>query len=311
MTSRRRSVYRLIFSLGALLVTGTLQAQPDPTALLRLADAYYEHENYAASVTECLRFLHVAPEHSQIYYAYYRAGMAEAKLGNTTQSLRRLRAAAHHAPETTMQRRIKYRMAVTLLAAHQFDLAKLELFQLALTPGDTLLATHANILLGLAHLYQQDWEQARTTFHRAAALYPRQAAFQETIQAVEARLETLQRTPRRKSPKIAKWISTFVPGGGQIYAERYGDGVNALALNAGTTYLVQRSFANGSPRNAILLITGLWWRYYKGNRVRAAEAARIANADYQETILIDVYLLLRKAGSYLPPEPSIVERLAP
>ena len=94
MTYGRKSGYRLVFSLIVLIPTAGLHAQPDPTVLLRQADQYFEVENFEASVTECLRFIHLADDHPFVYYAYYRAGFAEARLGNWAGSIRWLRAAA-------------------------------------------------------------------------------------------------------------------------------------------------------------------------------------------------------------------------
>ncbi|MFQ5571196.1 MAG: hypothetical protein ACE5G0_16080 [Rhodothermales bacterium] len=277
-----------------------LNAQPDPTVLLRMADQYCKFENYDACVTECLRFMHFAEDHPFVYYAYYRAGMAESHSGNLAESIQWFRAAANHAPTEDLRRRIKYRLAVTLLSQYQLDLAKIELFQLALTSRDTASITNSNILLGVIHTYLYEWDQARKAFRRAAQLHRQNEPLQEKMQAVEALLETLSRKPRIKSPRTAKWISTVLPGGGQIYAGRIWNGLNALALNTGTTYLVQRAIANGSPRNAILLITGLWWRYYKGNRFRAEEAAIRVNDAYREGILSEVYMLIQEASTYLP-----------
>ncbi len=279
-----------------------LKAQPDPTVLLRMADQYFEFENYDACVTECLRFMHFAEDHPFVYYAYYRAGMAESHLGNWAGSIRWLRAAANHAPTEDLRRRIKYRLAVTLLSQYQLDLAKLELFQLALTTRDTTFITNSNILLGVIHTYLYEWDQAREAFRRAAQLHRQNEPFQAKMQAVEALLETLSKKPQRKSPRTAKRISTFLPGGGQIYAGRTWSGLNALALNTGTTYLVQKAIANRSPRDAILLITGLWWRYYNGNRFRAEKAAIQANDAYREGILSEVYMLIQEASTALPEE---------
>ena len=302
MTYGRKLTYRLVFSLIALMPAAGLHAQPDPTVLLRQADRYFEVENFEASVTECLRFIHLADDHPFLYYAYFRAGFAEARLGNWAASIHWLRAATSHAPHAEVRRRIKYRLAVTLLSLNQFDLAKLELFQLALTSGDTTSVTHANILLGTVHTYLYEWKQAQEAFRRTASLHLNNEPFQARMQAADALLEMLIQKPRRKSPGTATWISTFIPGGGQVYAGRVGNGLNALALNAGTTYLVQRALVNGSVVNVILLITGMWWRYYRGNRVRAAEAAARANDAYREEILSALYLLIQQASSYLPQE---------
>jgi hypothetical protein len=91
------------------------------------------------------------------------------------------------------------------------------------------------------------------------------------------------------SESTAQWLSTFVPGLGQLYVGDFKNALNALALNSllfywGTDLLVSHKYFD-----SVIEFSGVFLRYYLGNRYRAAELAREKNEkkqhDQAETIL--------------------------
>ncbi|MBN2188858.1 MAG: hypothetical protein JW699_05350, partial [Chitinispirillaceae bacterium] len=82
----------------------------------------------------------------------------------------------------------------------------------------------------------------------------------------------------RKSPDAARWMSTFVPGLGQMYAHDLSGGINALAVSFLTVFLTANSIIEGYYQEAVLTDAMLFWRYYSGNRLNAAAAAEKYNA---------------------------------
>jgi len=76
--------------------------------------------------------------------------------------------------------------------------------------------------------------------------------------------------PHGKSRRLARWLSTLVPGSGQIYAGNFGDGLNALCVN-----LLFGLPLSGSLRDSryfeVTAELPQFLRYYEGNRDNAGK----------------------------------------
>ncbi len=80
-----------------------------------------------------------------------------------------------------------------------------------------------------------------------------------------------------KSPTLAKWLSTFIPGLGQIYAGKPLQALNAMAINTGTGYLLYDTIDKHPSFIEIFSYGSLFHRYWAGNRNKAAQYARESN----------------------------------
>jgi len=72
-------------------------------------------------------------------------------------------------------------------------------------------------------------------------------------------------------------IATILPGSGQIYAGDWGNGVNALLINAATGYLFVNDVLNHQYLIAIFNSLFLFERFYSGNRSNAEKSAKKYN----------------------------------
>jgi tetratricopeptide (TPR) repeat protein len=277
-----RSIIGLAFSCIVSLSAPALAHPDGPDELLRLADAYYADGNYDASITEYLRFICFAPADSRLSHAYYRAGLAYDAMGNGDFAIPYLERAAALAPEAAVEGQIRLRLATELLSRQQFDLAKIELFQLMNGAGASRQKSRSALLLGLVHCTEGSWEQARACFSFVRDQESGCEACREPLLEIDSLLAELRDHPGAKSPALSKWLSTFLPGLGQLYAGNVGGGLNALALNAVTSYALLDLAAGRHVRDSLLVFSLLWVRYYQGNRTRAEGAARTANERYAE-----------------------------
>ena len=299
--------YGLIFNL-TLLPSVSVLSHNNPHDLLSIADKYYNAQNYYASITEYWRFLFFYPKHPYIFYAYYKAGMAHAKLNEWEEATKLLSRAVKHTSDTGLRQRVRYQLAVTLLAQQKLDLARLELFKLANSKQTTIVTKAATLLFGVVLTYQGNWQEATDAFTQVNINGSQEEEFKENMRNIEFLLEKLNRKPQKKSPGLAKWLSTFFPGSGQIYAGKPLNGLNALALNAGITYFLWKSAERRSTRDFALILSFLWYRYYQGNRLHAEEAALNANQAYTEQVLGQVYEFLQEASHYFPSKRLTIEQ---
>ena len=92
---------------------------------------------------------------------------------------------------------------------------------------------------------------------------------------------------RYRSPRKAKWLSTILPGTGQIYAGRIGSGLASMALNGLFFYTTGRSLAKKRWVDALFFYL-IGSRFYRGGRQNAErfawEANRRIEAEFIETL---------------------------
>ena len=292
-------------SLLWVLTVMPASAQSEAVPLLRLGDAYAEAGLTNQAITEYWRALYEAPAGDHTFYAYYQLGMAYAITGEPSKSAAAFQRAIRQAPDPTTQGVVRIRLATEQLRAGQFEHAKLELLQSIMTGTSELQKTQAHLLLGLAFAFQENWSETREAFQHAAALQPENSSFIGQMDSLMAALDALEFGKKGKSPKTAKWASTFLPGAGQMYAGKLWNGVNAMAINGATTYLVVSAFQRGSIRDAVLLLTGIWWRYYQGNRLHAAEDTERVNDQHRAALVDTLFRHLVEATGHLPDDPQI------
>jgi predicted negative regulator of RcsB-dependent stress response len=307
MRWRRNLLFGLIFSLPVSLFAAPGSGDDDPMETVRFADRLYAAHNFAASIAEYRRFLFFHPAHPYAFYAYYKAGVAHAELQEWDSAVSLLRRALQQESPEALRRRIRYRLAFTLIAKGDFDLARLELFKLTQGDSSGAVAAAAEWLYGLLLIYQHRWPEARAAFAKIRERESKNAELASGLLKIETLLQQLAESPKKKSPKLAKWLSTFVPGAGQIYAGSLWSGLNAMALNAGTGYLAWQAYDRGHVRDFALIFSMLWLRYYNGNRLHAEEAAIRANQKQQEKILGRIYALMQEASLHTTTTPLTIE----
>lgn len=297
----------LIFSPAAQFQTLAAPFPNDPAGLLQSADQLYRAQNFEMSITEYWRFLFFHSDHPYSFYAYYKAGMAHTQLCQWDFAISLFRRALQQSSVEWQRQRIRYQLSLTLIAKGEYDLAQLELFKLFKVDSSIAVVEAATLLYGLLLVYQQNWAEAKTVFAEARHRVIQTTSAAAYLEKIEARLEQLTHRQSARSPKLAKWLSTFIPGSGQLYAGSWLQGFNAMALNAGTGYLLWGTYDRQSVRDFILVFSFIWLRYYSGNRLHAEEAAIRANHAHQEKVIQQIYDFLKQASAEMSTEVLTIE----
>ena len=172
-----------------------------------------------------------------------------------------------------MQAERRIELAVTLIAGGAYDLALVELIKVNMQSQSARLHQRARFLRGIAYLYQFKWEQARSVFQTYFDEIPGASRTAAEIDALF--LAALNES--QKSERTARLLSTFLPGLGQTYAGDWKNGLNALLLNGVLGYITVDAAIERDYDDALLSFLFLFYRYYAGNRYRAAEAAQAFN----------------------------------
>ena len=264
-------MYHFTVIVVILLVTAVAVSASDRA--LDLGEHLFALQNYDAAITEYKRFLFFNPDHPQAVEAQFKIGLAYRVQGWRTKAVEAMIAAVQLTTETESQAEMRTELAVTLIASGAYDLALIELIKVDMQSQSERLRQRARFLRGVAYLYQFKWKQARSVFQAYFDGMPGAAEAAAKIDALF--LDALNR--RQKSEKTARLLSTFLPGLGQTYAGDWKNGLNALLLNGLLGYVTLDAAIERDYDDALLSFFFLSYRYYVGNRYRAAEAARAFN----------------------------------
>jgi TM2 domain-containing membrane protein YozV len=104
------------------------------------------------------------------------------------------------------------------------------------------------------------WPEADTAYHTLA----------KYVRADTTRPNPYQQLPRLKSEKKAQWLSTFIPGAGQLYAGKPGEAALSILVQSAGLYFGITSFLQGYYLSAWGAGAGLFGSFHAGG-VRRAE----------------------------------------
>ncbi len=257
-----RSISLFLISASLLFSGFTAIAGELP---LSLGKHLFTQGNYDAAITEYKRFLFFHPDDARVGEVYHNIGLAYRAQGLWTEAVTSLRAATHLATDDEAKSEYQLELAVTLIAAQDYDLARLELIKVTMRAPSAQLDRRALFLQAVAHIYQFRWEDARETLRNYTT---------------DERLDMLFDAATDislKSAKLARVLSTIFPGAGQIYAGDWRGGLNAIALNGALGFLTVDAALDGHYVDAALFGGLIFWRYYRGNTFRAGQAAEQFN----------------------------------
>lgn len=227
-----------------------------------LGDRLLAAGNHEVAITEYKRYLFFNPSGDQAYTVHRKIGFAykdQQRWADATEALKRSVAIS---PNDSLRGESKLSIASIFIATGRYDLAELELIRLAAFSPYETIRMNAWHFLGICYVYSYNWEKARQSFREYSGESRIASATIDSLLVAAGNLGY-------KSPSKAKWLSTFLPGSGQIYAGFYRDGINALAINALMGYLLVNSIVVESGFDSVFLWSVLFLRYYGGNRTNA------------------------------------------
>jgi len=272
-----------------LILQFSMNAQP--IDLLKMADRLSQQNQFSAAIAEYKRFLFFHPESDTSAFLIYR-GIATAYRGlrDWNQSIRNFQIALSMASNDETYNEISVDIAVTYFAAGRTDDGLLELDRL-LTAATLPQTLHNGLSLKFAALVTKfQWSQAKIVYESLkntinGALYIARGREVDSLLLLGQNYSPYSET-------TARWLSTIIPGLGQLYVGDIKNSLNALALNTIVGYGAFQNFINRAYLESVLLF-GAWIpRYYLGNRYRAELLAQQKNLDFNSSLaeqILDIH----------------------
>ena len=256
--SLNRITLSILFIFTLLFCNYSTSAEESPFTL----GAYFAKiGNYEAAITEYKRFLFFHPDDIQAAAVYQKIGYAYREQGLWQNAIIAMRNAVLHASEKDTKSEYRLNLAVTLIASKNYDLARLELIKVTVDNPFGQLYQRALFLQAVAFIYQFRWEEARAVIQDYIS--------DETLDSLFGKAINLP----QKSIRIAKVLSSILPGTGQFYAGNLKGGLNALILNGALGYVAVDGILDQNYVDAFMWGYYILFRYYRGNVFRAGQSA--------------------------------------
>ena len=236
--------------------------------LIDFADLKYEQGQYQLAAMEYQRALFFGSK-EKIGSLYHSTGDCYFQLGEYDKAGRNYQFAASMAKNASQKAGIQLKETSCLLLDKKYNLALLKLFNFPENLNDSLFRKQ-QILFGIAYFGLADFEKSEQHFVKACI---------EKDQVLQIEQYFDSKKLMRPHPKLAYWMSVFIPGSGQFYAGDIKNGMNSFILSIGLAVLTYNIAVSKSILDAVMTVFPWWQRYHIGG-YNAAE--RIANKKRQE-----------------------------
>ncbi len=279
-----RVEYRLALSIFIIFFLGfetiLLQAQD---ISLELANKFFEAEDYENAITEYKRFIFFNPGHDFVPEAYYQIGICYRNQKKWSEAIDSIQRSISMTADPVPREDRKIAIAIIQIARGNYDTAEFDLLRIARFSDNPTDKKKAYFFLGVCYTYRFKWEEAGQAFNRF---------FSDSLSSIKTEIDTLCQFASNlnyKSPKLAKWLSTIIPGAGQLYVGDIRNGINAFILNSITIYFFINALVEHRLQDALIGNLFLFERYYRGNRTNAERIAQEHNekidSDYGKKII--------------------------
>ena len=286
-----KSLYCLLISITAF-AAGISAETADQQ--YRYAEQLFESGDYQAARREYKRLLFYQPDTELRDIADYRIARTYYYQNQRTRAAALFREFSVTHPNSPLRSRSQLMLGQLHFDAGEYSLARTTLFELLHASKEPEVITAAHYLRGWCYIHTTDWNKAISELRQVDASQTGAISGEKAYKLADM---LLRETPLpSKSPQLASWLSTVVPGSGQFYAGKVKEGILAAALNGTFIYLVVDAIRNRRyVDSAGLFLVG--WQFYWDNRTDARQFASEYNK-HRERELIE--LLKRQASSILP-----------
>ena len=203
---------------------------------LRYADHIFNQHAYRSAILEYKRLLFYHPDTRKADLAHYRIGLSHYHQGNQKLAQKKFEEVTHNFPNSSLYLHAQLMLGRTYFDAKNYSTARSTFFTIASADGSGEIAAQARYLRAWCYIHEQAWFKAITEFRTVQQLQPDSPLSQISAQLADM---TYANTPLPlKSPRLAQWMSTFLPGSGQIYAGKLERGLISSAINVAVFYLL-------------------------------------------------------------------------
>lgn len=282
----------LLISIIAFTTSGTPEVT-DPQH--RYAAQLFESGDYQAARLAYKRLLFYHPDTEFRDIADYRIAQTYYYQNQSARAATLFREFSAIHPNSPLRFRSQLMLGQMHFDAGEYSQARSSLFELLRGNTEPEVVAAAHYLRGWCYIRTTDWNKAISELRQVDNSQTGALREKKAHQLADTLLEE---TPLpSKSPQVAGWLSTVVPGSGQLYVGKIKEGILAAALSGTFIYLAVDAIRDRRyVDSAGLFLVG--WQFYWGNRTNARQFATEYNR-HREQELIEA---LKRQAESIPPQ---------
>ena len=269
----------LLISIIALTTSGTSEVT---NPQYRYAEQLFESGDYQAARLAYKRLLFYDPDTEFRDIADYRIAQSYYYQNEATRAEQLFRKFSTIHSNSPLRFQSQLMLGQLHFDAGEYALARSSLFELLHTSEASEVAAAAHYLRGWCYIRTTDWNKAISELRQVDIS---QINIRHGKKAHELADTLLEETPLpSKSPQVAAWLSTVVPGSGQFYVGKIKEGMLAAALNGTFLYLAVDAIRDRRYIDcAGISLVG--WQFYWGNRIGAQQLASEYNRHHKQELI--------------------------
>ena len=272
-------LYCLLISITAF-ATSVLAETTNPQ--YRYAAQLFESGDYQAARLAYKRLLFYDPDTEFRDIADYRIAQTYYYQNDATRAEGLFREFPAIHPNSPLRFQSQLMLGQLHFDAAEYSQARSSLFELLHASTEPEVVAAAHYLRGWCYIHTTDWNKAISELRQVNT--SQMGVFREK-KASELADTLLEETPLpSKSPQVAGWLSTVVPGSGQLYVGKVKEGVLAAALSGTFIYLAVDAIRDRRYIDcAGISLVG--WQFYWGNRTDAQQLASEYNKHHEQAFI--------------------------
>jgi hypothetical protein len=259
-----------------------------PENVLKFANFLYEQEDYLRAASEYQRYLFYQPKDSE--KIRFRIALCYRLAGKTEQAIRTFETFLTDSSDSILTSSAYYQIGISYFLMEQFGTSAKYLKTSLPHITDVRYRAESQQLIGLSYLKQKQWIEAEKMFNalqKSDVMAVREKAVVFSKYAVQG-----TQLPKR-SPLLAGFLSTVVPGTGRLYTGRVGDALTSLMTVGLTGWQAYDGFRRDGVTSAKGWALGtLCGIFYVGNIYGSVISARVYNSHIEEEFLTTLYIEL-------------------
>ncbi len=268
-----------LISLIVFAVGGTTE---ETIQQYRYAEHLFESGDYRAARLAYKRLLFYRPDTEFRDVADYRIAQSYYYQNRPERAEHLFREFLAVYPNSPFRFRSQLMIGQLHFDADEYSLARTTLFELLNSTEDIEVVAAAHYLRGWCYVHTSDWNKAIAELRRVDTLQTDAPHGKNARRLADMLFE---KTPLpHKSPQLAGWLSTILPGSGQLYVGNVKEGIFAAVLGGTFMYLVadairERRYVDGAG------ISLIGCQFYWGNRVEAQRLASEYNSQRERALI--------------------------
>lgn len=248
-------------------------------AFVHKGDSLYASGQFFEASIEYERLIFHSENPAQINYYKYKKALCYKKLMNFTQALEELQSIYFPNTNDSLFQRVYYQQSLCFYLNGEPAKAIWKIDEYLNRNGDSVASGLFLPLKILCLNETNQWSDARQCFTKYIHTQNSNLEKQSSLQKIVDDLYQRKNLPRIRSAKKAENWSRFIPGSGQIYAGKTGEGIVNFLINASLLTFSAHQALNGFYITGYLAGLGFFNKTYQGGIKRSGILATQKNKE--------------------------------